>query len=163
MAVRNCAEIGENLQKIVKKLITNQRLLKLLYYTGDDPLGCVDIDENIINTKIVGKLIKLVPKLDPSEIDYSVIGIMARSGSKLDSNSEFRTVIITIEVFVPLTKWMIKDTNLRPYAILGEIQRSLDGLTINGLGKLTGGDFDYNFGSDEMSGFMQTFYITSYD
>lgn len=163
MAVRNCADIGENLQKITTRLLQNQRLLKLLYYTGNNPFDCDDIPLNIINTKIKGKLIKIVPKLDPTEVDYSTIGIMARSGSRLDSNTEFKNVIITIEVFVPVTKWMIHDTNLRPYAILGEIQKSLDGLTINGLGKMIGGDFEYNFGTDEMSGFLQTFYITAYD
>ena len=33
MAVRNCAEIGENLQKIVKRLMANDNFVNLLYYT----------------------------------------------------------------------------------------------------------------------------------
>jgi hypothetical protein len=32
MGVRNCAELGENLQKIVKRLLANDDLVKLLYY-----------------------------------------------------------------------------------------------------------------------------------
>jgi hypothetical protein len=39
MAVRNCAEIGENLQKIVSRLMANDELVKLLYYTDKDPLN----------------------------------------------------------------------------------------------------------------------------
>ena len=35
---------------------------------------------------------------------------------------------------------MIKDSNLRPFAIMGEIEESLNNKTINGLGKITGGD-----------------------
>jgi hypothetical protein len=39
MAVRNCREIGENLQLIIKRLIANDNLVKLLYYTDADPLS----------------------------------------------------------------------------------------------------------------------------
>ena len=32
MPVRNCAEVGENAQKIINRLLNNQDLIKLLYY-----------------------------------------------------------------------------------------------------------------------------------
>ena len=38
MSVRNCGEIGVNLQKIVARLMANDNLVKLLYYTDKDPL-----------------------------------------------------------------------------------------------------------------------------
>ena len=37
MSVRNCAELGVNLQYIVKRLFANQDFLKLLYYTCRRP------------------------------------------------------------------------------------------------------------------------------
>ena len=58
---------------------------------------------------------------------------------------------------------MIKDENLRPFAILGEIQESLNGKTVEGLGKLTGGSFELNFLTEEISAYEQTFYLQSYD
>jgi hypothetical protein len=51
---------------------------------------------------------------------------------------------------------------LRPFLILGEIENSLDGKTVNGLGKMTGGDFSLNFLTDEISAYEQNFWITSY-
>ena len=39
MGVRNCAEVGENLQKIVTRLMANDNLVNLLYYTNKDPLN----------------------------------------------------------------------------------------------------------------------------
>ncbi len=39
MSVRNCSEIGENLQKIVTRLMANDELVNLLYYSDKDPLG----------------------------------------------------------------------------------------------------------------------------
>jgi hypothetical protein len=52
---------------------------------------------------------------------------------------------------------------LRPFAILGEVQSSLDSKTINGLGKISGGDFDLNFVTDEAICYQQVFEITEYD
>ena len=36
MGVRNCAEIGENLQTIMTRLMANDNLVNLLYYTDKD-------------------------------------------------------------------------------------------------------------------------------
>ena len=46
---------------------------------------------------------------------------------------------------------------------MGEVQKSLDGKKIEGLGKMTGGDFALNFLSEEMTAYEQTFLITAYD
>ena len=163
MGVRNCKDIGENLQRIVKVLMKNDNLVNLLYYSEKDPLSQPFLTQQQKQDEIFEKRIKIIPKLNPQEDAKSTIALMATSGHGLADNGEFKTVVIPVEVFVPMTQWIIKDTNLRPYAILGEIQSTLNGLTINGLGKLYGGDFDYNFGTDEMSAFIQTFYLTSYD
>ena len=85
------------------------------------------------------------------------------TGKKNQDNSEFKDVLISVEVFVPLTQWIIKGTNLRPFAILGEIEESLDGKMIEGLGKMSGGNFELNFLTEEISSYKQEFIITSYD
>jgi hypothetical protein len=46
---------------------------------------------------------------------------------------------------------------------MGEVQKSLDGKTINGLGKMVGGDFSLNFLTEEISAYEQQFNITTYD
>ena len=163
MGVRNCAEVGENLQKIMNRLMVNDTLVNLLYYTGKDPLNQPHLTEQEKKDKIFEKLIKVVPRVGPKENSQSIITIRVISGHKMTSNSEFKDVKIGIEVFVPLTQWIIKDTNLRPFAILGEIERSLNEKTINGLGKLRGGDFDLNFLTEEIGAYEQTFWITSYE
>jgi hypothetical protein len=91
--------------------------------------------------------------VEPRDDEKSVVAIRVTRGNKDSSNSEFRNVVISIEVFVPLTAWIFKDSNLRPFAILGEIEKSLDGKTINGLGKIEGGDFDLSFLTKEMSAY----------
>lgn len=153
MAVRNCAEIGENLQKIITRLMANNNLVNLLYYTDKDPLSQPHLTEEEKKEKIFEKLIKIVPSVEPREDEKSVVVVQVIGGNRLGSNTEFRNVKIAIEVFVPMTAWIIKNTNLRPFAILGEIEKSLQGKTINGLGKIEGGDFDLKFLTKEMSAY----------
>lgn len=163
MGVRNCAEIGENLQKIMKRLMANDNLVNLLYYTDKDPLNHPFLTEEEKKEKIYEKLIKIIPRVGPKETANSIIAIRVVGGSRLGSNTEFRNIKISIEVFVPLTQWIIKNSNLRPFAILGEIEKSLQGKTINGLGKIEGGDFDLNFLTEEISAYEQNFWITTYE
>lgn len=163
MGVRNCEEIGVNLQKIMTRLMANDNLVNLLYYTDKDPLNQPPLTDEQKKKEIYEKLIKIVPRVGPKETAHSIIAIRVVSGHKDTSNSEFRNIKISIEVFVPLTQWIFKDSNLRPFAILGEIQKSLDEKKINGLGKMTGGDFDLNFLTEEIGAYEQNFWITTYE
>ncbi len=163
MNVRNCTDIGVNAQYIVKRLLANQNLLKLLYYTDKDPLSHDDLTPEQIQDEVFEKLVKIVPRVGPKETAHSIIAVRIARARGLASNSEFKNVNISVEVFVPMTQWIIKDTNLRPFAIMGEVQKSLNGKKIEGLGKLTGGDFSLNFLTEEISAYEQTFVLTSYD
>ena len=163
MSVRNCADLGVNAQYIIKRLLANQDLLKLLYYTDKDPLSHEDLTQEQIQNEVFGKLVKVVPRIGPHETAHSVVALRIARGRGLAQNSEFKNVVIGIEVFVPMTQWVIKDTNLRPFAIMGEVQKSLSNKKIEGLGKLIGGDFDLNFLTEEIAAYEQTFTLTSYD
>lgn len=161
--IRNCKDIGINLQRIMKRLMQNDNLVKLLYYTDKDPLSNENLTEEQKESEIFEKLIKIVPRIGPKETASSIIALRVVNGKKNKDNSEFKDVLISVEVFVPLTQWIIKGTNLRPFAILGEIEESLDGKMIEGLGKMSGGDFELNFLTEEISSYKQEFIITSYD
>ena len=163
MAVRNCAEIGENLQKIVRALMGNQDLLKYLYYTDKDPLSHDDLTDEQKRKEVFEKLIKIVPRVGPKEDAKSLISIRVSRGVTNAENSEFRDLLLSIEVFTPLTQWLLKSDNLRPFLIMGEIQKTLAGKKVNGLGKLSGGDFSLNYMTEEISCYEQMFSITTYD
>lgn len=161
--VRNLAELGPNLQKVVVRLQANQDLLKLLYYSDKDPLSHPDLTEKQIQEEIFEKLIKVVPRVGPKETAQSLISLRIVNGMTNRGNGEFRDIGLAIEVFVPLTQWMIKDTNLRPFSIMGEIQKSLNGKVVNGMGKIQGGDFALNFLTEEISCYEMTFDFVEYD
>lgn len=161
--IRNLREIGPYLQKIVTRLQSNQNLLKYLYYTDKDPLANQDLSKKQIQEEIFNKLIKIVPRVGPKETAKSLISIRVVNGHQNDANNQIEDLSVAIEVFVPMTQWIIKDTNLRPFKIMGELQKSLVGKSINGLGKIHGGSFSFNYSTDETSCYKQIFRITTYD
>ena len=163
MATRNLADMGPNLQKIISRLQSNQNLLKLVYYTNKDPLNEQDLTDEQIKNEVYNKLIKIVPRIGYKETAQSIVTLRVVRGRNNVENDEFRDFEINIEVFVPLTQWFIKDSNLRPFAIMGEVHKSLNNKIINGLGKMRGGDFQINFITDEIVSYEMVYYITSYD
>lgn len=187
MSVRNCAEVGKILQETISRLMANDRLCRLLYFTDRDPFGSLAekfglIKENmtekekeaaekealsmwgqIKSKEIYEKLIKIIPRVGAKEYDNSLLVVRVARGSKNMGNNEFLDLAIYIESFVPLTQWAIDDENLRPFLILGEIQKSLDGKRMNQIGKMTGGDFELQVLTEEISCYEQGFVITSYD
>lgn len=163
MSIRNCGELGINLQKIVKRLLANDDLVKLLYYEDKDPLSGIALTDAEKEKKIFGELIRVIPRVTEDDNNKSIIVVYVGSGRKDKSNSEFKTVNFIVDVFVPLDSWVIKDSNLRPFAILGEIQNSLEGKKINGLGEISGGDFELTRLTDKSSIYSQTFSIVEYD
>ena len=163
MGVRNCADIGENLQKIITRLMANDKLVNLLYYTDKDPYSKEILTEEQKREEVYEKLIKIIPRVGPKETANSMVVVKVVSARLDPNNTEFKNLTLEVEVFVPMTQWIIRDSNLRPFAILGEVQKSLNGKTVNGLGKMVGGSFDLNYLSDEISCYVQTFSITSYE
>lgn len=163
MSIRYCSEIGDILKKIYLRLSSNDTLVNLLYYADKDPLSQPALTDDQKKEFIFNKLIRFIPKVLPLEKEENIIGIRVEKGIVNSENDQFQTVIITLETFCPLTQWFIKNENLRPFLIMGEIEKSLRGKTINGLGKIEGGDFDLDFISDEVCAYIQTFVITTYD
>lgn len=163
MATRNLADLGINLQKLIKRLMADQNLVKLLYYTDKDPLNNEDLTEQQIKSEVYNKIIKVIPKVSTEDTAQSRVVIRVARGFSNVGNNEFKDFQIAIEIFVPMTQWVIKDTNLRPFAIMGEIHKCLNGKRIEGLGVVSGGDFNLNFLTEEMASYEMIYFFTSYD
>ena len=160
---RNLEELGLDLQKIVARLQNNQDLLKLLYYTGKDTLSEEDLTPFQIKNEVFEKLIKVVPRIGSNETAKSIVTLRVVRARSNTQNDQFKDFEIDIEVFVPLTQWFIKSSNLRPFAIMGQIHKTINNKIIDGFGKVTGGDFQINFLTDEVGSYEMVYYVTDYD
>ena len=163
MSVKNYENLGIHLMNIMDRLMTNDNLVNLLYYTDSDPLNNPPLSVEEKRAMVYEKLIKIGPHVGTKETAQSVLAIRVESARGDDENGEFKNIIIKIDVIVPLTQWIIRSTNLRPFLILGEVQKSLNGKRFESVGKMYGGDFELNFLTDEVCGYEQTFYLLNYE
>ncbi len=166
-SVRFLGEMGPNLIKIVKRLLANDKLLRLLWYTDKDPLANDESHPNVNPKTAYGNgddsIVRIIPVVGTMENSRSIITLRVLRGIPSNDNNEFLDIYFSIEIFVPNEEWMIKGDNLRPYAIMGEVQRSLEGKKINGLGEIRGSGFAVNFFTEEISAFIMNYRITQYN
>lgn len=162
--IKFLGELGVNLINIVKRLLANQNLLRLLYYTDKDPLNSEKPDISAQEAYKNGDngIVRIIPIIGYKEDSTSVITIRVKNGSPPLNNNEFLDIFFSIEIFVPNEQWIIKGDNLRPYMIMGEIQKSLQDKEINGLGKIRGDGFSVNFFTEEVSAFIMDYTITQF-
>lgn len=158
MAVKNCKEFGPILQAISQQLINNENLCKLLHNLGTTPLEA-DLDRAPSN--LFGQNIRIVPKVIGDE-EESTVALVLKNGSRNSKNDEYTSIQLLLMVYTPLTQWNIKvngKPSLRPFEIIGEIQKSLYKKSINGIGVITGGDFNLDMLTTEVSCYCVEFYI----
>lgn len=127
--------IQKDLEIITNKMLKNGRLQRLLHYTTSDALDREDLkDEEIY--QLFTKNIKIIPKLyiDDSVLNYIIIGF--DNFTTNITNPEFRDNIITFDIICHFDQWDLKDFQLRPYMIAGEIDSMLDKKHLTGIGDL---------------------------
>lgn len=120
---------------LVKKLLTNQRLLKLLYYTQPDCLQSADLT-TAQAFSLINKQIRLVPKLDISKDCPNYIILTMDNFLPNPQNPEFRDCLIIIDILCHPDHWNLGNFQLRPYKILGEIDAMLNNQKFTGIGTL---------------------------
>lgn len=120
---------------IIDRIMKNDRLKKMLYYTSRD---CLDrpklTDDETLS--LFGKQIKIVPKLyvDGSVLNYIIISFDNFVENR--ENPEFRDNIIEFDIICHFDQWHMKDFELRPYKIAAELDSMFNDKRLTGIGKL---------------------------
>ena len=126
--------INKDMRLLVDKILSNERLKKLLYYQLPNPLDqpTVPAEEQI---KMFGREIKIVPKLyvDKSLLTYMIISF---DNFVESNNPEFRDNIIEFDIICHFDSWQLQDFDLRPYRIAAELDSMLDNQKLTGIGLL---------------------------
>ena len=125
----------KDLSLIIKKIMENQRLLKMLYYTQKDCLNGKDLTQSQI-ISMLDKQIKIVPKIEISEDCPNYIIISMDNFVPNENNDEFRDCTISIDILCHPDHWNMGNFQLRPYKIAGEIDAMLNNQKLTGIGTL---------------------------
>ena len=105
---------------IVDRMMKNDRLKKMLYYTSRDCLSKPKLTDDQ-TAELFGKNIKIVPKL---YVDGSVLNYIIVSFDNFIPNGEnpqFRDNVIEFDIICHIDQWHMKDFELRPYKIAAEL------------------------------------------
>lgn len=157
---RNLEQLGENLTIIMDALCGNEKLRKYLMNTTPDPLNGPDVTYQ----EVFGSSIRVVPKITAKEDSNSVVVLYYSRFDPNEGNSETFDVILMVEIFVPMTQWLVRDerNNLRPFLIMGEVVKALNGLEVDGIGRMELYNGQLNFLTEEMSSYRLAFGLKMY-
>lgn len=127
--------INKDMKLLVDKIITNDRLCKLLYYTDRQALDHKKLTDDQ-KVSLFEKNIKITPKLyvDNSVLNY--IFIKFDNFFTAATNPEFRENTIEFDIICHFDQWQLGDFNLRPYRIAAELDTMLDRQRLTGIGLL---------------------------
>lgn len=127
--------VEKDMEIITNKILKNERLKKLLYYTTSDALDKPNIGEDA-SLELFGKNIKNVPKIyiDNSVLNYIIIGFDNFIPNA--TNPEFRDNTITFNIICHVDQWELKGFILRPYRIAAELDSMFNEKHLTGIGTL---------------------------
>ena len=118
---------------VTEKMLSDQRLLKLLYYTQPD---CQKGD-NLTDAQklsLINKQIRIVPKLDIIEDCPNYVIIVFDNFTPNAKNPMFRDCTLSFDILCHPDHWNLGNFQLRPYKIAGELDKLFDNQKLTGIG-----------------------------
>ena len=138
---RRFAVMGTNTFMIANRLISNQRICRLLKYQTRNPFAEKEngVDQpNIENGfELINKQILIVPKIfDDSTEKMSYITAIFNGFVINQLNPEFKTSTVRFDIACPYDEWLLNDNSLRPYLIMQVIDTDFNEKKLKGIGTL---------------------------
>lgn len=124
----------KDLSIIIKKIMENQRLLKMLYYTEKDCLKAPDLKQEQIFS-MLDKQIKLVPEIKINQECPNYLIVSLDNYTPNLTNPEFRDCTIQFDILCHPDHWHLGNFQLRPHKIAGELDAMFDEQKLTGIGE----------------------------
>lgn len=133
---RRFAVMGTNTFNIANKLMSNQRLCRLLKYQVRDPFDETKYPK-VDGVELLNKQIMIVPKIfdDSTEKTSYVVAIFSNFVTNT-LNPDFKLSTVRFDVACPYDEWVLNDRSLRPYLMMQEIDDMFNGAQMAGIGTL---------------------------
>lgn len=136
---------------IMRYILSNNNLLKLLFYNTKDWQKKPILNADQIKTLINNKQISNVPRVLIDKEMLSYIRVSFDNFTPNATNPFYRDHIVEIKIIVHFDLWDLGDYELRPYRIAGELDSMLNNKHLSGIGVLnflgaTADIYDEEFG-----------------
>lgn len=127
--------VEKDMNLIIEKILKNDNLKKLLYYTSKDCLSRPNLNDDQ-SLSLFGKQIKMVPKIYVDQAVMPYLTITFLNFTPNGENPEFRNNLIEFDIVCHFDQWHLKDFQLRPYRIAAEIDSMFNNQRLTGIGTL---------------------------
>lgn len=140
---------------IMEKILSNKKVLRLLYYTSPDCLkwgSDKDLKSSQIKELFESKQISNVPKMKIDKDKRTYLRVTFDTFVPNATNPFYRDHIVEVKIVCHFDDWALENFELRPYRIAGEIDSMLDGQHLTGIGQLNFLSADQNIYDEEYGG-----------
>lgn len=120
----------------MNRILSNQNVLKLVYYTSRDWQSKPELTREQVLEMFDSNQISCVPKIRIDADDKTYLRLVYGTTTRNATNPEFRDNTFNIDIICHYKHWDLGDFQLRPYSIAGEIDTMLDKQRLTGIGKL---------------------------
>lgn len=121
---------------IVDRILSNQRVLKLLAYGVRDWEKQPNVSSAMIKEMFATKQISSVPKIKIDRPEKTYLRLTYGTVIRNATNPEYRDNTFGIDIICHYDNWDLGDFELRPYRLAGEIDSMLDKTRLTGIGLL---------------------------
>ena len=114
--------------------------------------------------KIFGTDINIVPMvMDVDEYTTSKLVLVFSDGEPSGYNPDSEAITLLVYVYTPYKKWIITGDQLRPFAIMSEVRKSLQDKRINGLGEIKYNGFTISSLTTQTGSYLMRFQIGAFN
>ena len=132
---RRFSVMGLNTFKIANKIMSNQRVCRLLKYQVKDPFS--DSYPDVDGSDLINKQILIVPKIyDDSNEKMSYITAIFDDFVVNQLNPEFKVSTVRFDIACPYDEWILNNESLRPYLLMQQIDIMFNKSKLAGIGTL---------------------------
>lgn len=129
----------KDLSIVMNKILSNQNVLRLLYYNSPDCLKWGH-EKNVTSEQIKEmfrtKQIDIVPNLLSGIDKKTYLRVIFNNFVPNDTNPFYRDHLMEIQILCHYENWNMGNYQLRPYKIAGEIDAMLNKTHLTGIGLL---------------------------
>lgn len=160
MTQRKFETLGNTMLKISNKIIGNYTLCKMLKYSDTRSTASCPTFEP---ADLMDKNVILKPLIPTDDKKESFIVILLENFTLDESNYDYKSLTIRFDVLVPFVDWNKVDNNLKPFAIMSEIDNLFNNTKLNGLGNLKFKTADIITLDDKIGGYTMLYEVDEFN
>ena len=126
--------ISKDWALITEKILKNDKLLKLIYYTSPDALDKENLSEEQ-KQSLINKNILCFPYVPEDDDVSNYISILFDNFLPNETNPEYIDSTITLAIICNRENWIMADWQMRAYSIANEIMNTLNHQSLAGIGR----------------------------